>query len=341
MTRFSWIFVPLKLHKILILGAIALFASIWIHGCSSFSQKLQPLRIGISSWPGFDIALYALEAGLFEQRGLDVELVRFESQQDSMRAMMRGSLDAAFSSLWDSMQVDPNNDSPVFIMVTNVSWGSDGIVATSEIKSVEDLVGKTVGAKLGTIEHLIFLEALKLHEIEPSAVNIDNVLHRVGTQKIKKGQLDASVTWEPLLSQIAEDIKGNIIFTTQEVDSLVIDGLISRQSIISEKEKELTQFILAWFDIMQAVETQPQTVFETVAAQLNQNPEDFASDYAGLKKGDIALNEAMFAENGRLSQASEAMTALLKKDPRHGRVVREDVEINRDPVTNAIAQSQL
>lgn len=109
MTRFSWIFAPLKLHKILILGAIALFASIGIHGCSGFSQKLQPLRIGISSWPGFDIVLYAQEAGLLEQRGLEVELVRFESQQDSMRAMMRGSLDAVFSSLWDTMQKDPRH----------------------------------------------------------------------------------------------------------------------------------------------------------------------------------------------------------------------------------------
>ncbi len=335
---FSWLLVPLKARKMLVLGAIALWASIWIHGCSSFSQTLQPLRIGISSWPGFDVVLYAQEAGLFEQRGLEVELVRFESQQDSMRAMMRGSLDAAFSALWDTMQVDPTSDSPVFIMVTNVSWGSDGIVATPEIKSVEDLAGKTVGAKLGTIEHLIFLEALKLHGVNPDQIKLDNVLQQVGVQKLKQGQLDASVTWEPLLSQIAEDINGNIIFTTQEVDSLVIDGLTSRQSTITEKEQEFKQFILAWFDLIQAIETQPETVFEVVAAQLNQNPEDFASDYAGLKKGDITLNEAMFAENGRLSQASQAMTALLKKDPRHGRVVREDVEINRDPVTEAIAQ---
>ncbi|MEC4802981.1 MAG: hypothetical protein SAJ12_12645 [Jaaginema sp. PMC 1079.18] len=48
----------------------------------------------------------------------------------------------------------------------------------------------------------------------------------------------------------------------------------------------------------------------------------------------------MFANNGRLSQASKVMATLLKKDPRHGRVIREDVEINPEPVLQAIAQWQ-
>ncbi|MEC4851854.1 MAG: ABC transporter substrate-binding protein, partial [Jaaginema sp. PMC 1079.18] len=239
-----------KARTLLIIGLTTFLISFWIHGCSNISQKLQPLRIGISSWPGFDIVLYAQEAGIFKKRGLEVELLRFESQQDSMRAMMRGSLDAVFSSLWDTMQVDSREGNPAFIMVTNVSNGSDGIVATPEIKSVSDLVGKTVGVKLGSVEHLIFLEALELHNIDPKTVTIDNVLQQVGVQKIKQGQLDASVTWEPSLSEVAKEIDGNIIFTTQEVDSLVIDGLIAPQNNIATQKKALTQLILSWFDLM-------------------------------------------------------------------------------------------
>lgn len=329
-----------RTRKLIAIGLVTFFASFWIHGCSNFSQKQQPLRIGISSWPGFDVVLYAQEAGLFEKRGLEVELLRFESQQDSMRAMMRGSLDAVFSSLWDTMQVDSTEDSPAFIMVTNVSNGSDGIVAVPEIKSVKDLVGKTVGVKLGGIEHLIFLEALELHGIDPKTVEIDNVLQQVGVQKVEAGQLDASVTWEPSLTQVAQKIDGNILFTTGDVKSLVIDGLVSRQNNIAAKEEELTQFMLAWFDLIHAIETQPDTVFQIVAEQLNQNPDDFAQDYAGLQKGDMALNEAMFSQGGRLEQGQKAMAELLKKDPRHGRVIREDVEINSEPVLSAIAQWQ-
>jgi NitT/TauT family transport system substrate-binding protein len=337
-TAIGFIVSQVKYSSGIILALLAFCVSVGIHGCSSFSSPLQPLRVGISSWPGFDVILYAQEAGLFEKRGLDVELVRFDSQQDSTRAMMRGSLDVVFSSLWDTMQVDPGNDSPVFVMVANVSKGSDGIVAQPEIKSVNDLVNQKVGAKLGTIEHLILLEALNLHEIDPQKVEIDNIAHRVGTQKLKKKQLAATVTWEPLLSEIAQEINGNIIFTTDEVNSLVINGLVSRQSLIEEKERELKQFLLAWLDLMYAVDTRPQEVFTVVAAQLGQTPEDFARDYAGLQKGDLALNEAMFADNGRLFQAAQAMAKLLEKDSRHGRVIRQDVDVNGTPIKQAIAE---
>ncbi|MEH1806442.1 hypothetical protein [Nostoc sp.] len=62
------------------------------------NQSLKPLRVGITSWAGFDIARYAQPSGIFKQRGLEVELVQFDNQQDSRRAVIRGGLDAAFVS---------------------------------------------------------------------------------------------------------------------------------------------------------------------------------------------------------------------------------------------------
>lgn len=311
---------------------------VFIHACFGGNTALSPLRIGISSWPGFDIALYAQQAGLFEKRGLKVDFVRFENQQDSARAVLRGALDGAFSSLWDIMQVDPGNEKPVFIMTTNISSGSDGIVTRSDIKSVKDLRGKKIGAKLGTINHLILLEALNLHQMNPSDVTIEDVSNETGIQMMEKGLLDGTVSWEPLMSETAKALKGNIIFTTQEVDSLVIDGLMSRSSFVKSNEKVLKQFILAWFDLMQAVETKPAEVYEGVSQQLGQTPESFANDYAGLKKGDISLNQKMFQPGGRLQTAAPEMVKLLREDPQHGRIVREDVEIATAPVMAAIQE---
>ncbi|WP_332954025.1 hypothetical protein [Microcoleus sp. AR_TQ3_B6] len=45
---------------------------------------------------------------------------------------------------------------------------------------------------------------------------------------MQQGRLNAAVLWQPLLGETAQSIKGNSIFTTQEVESLVIDILVSR-----------------------------------------------------------------------------------------------------------------
>ena len=318
------------------LFAAVLLLTVLLHSCAQSNVPQNVLRVGISPWPGFDVSLYAKEAGLFEKRGLDVEFVRFDNQQDSSRAVLRGRLDAAFVALWYVMQVTPGNDNPVFVMVTNVSAGADGIVTQPEIKSLEDLRGKQVGVKLGTVNHLILLEALKKHQIEPTALQVKDVSNETSAQLMVNGELDGAVLWEPLLGETAKNIEGNIPYTTKELDSLVIDGLMSSSSIVSEKQEEFRQFILAWFDLMHVLSVEPDKVFTIVSQQLDQNSEDFAKDYAGLDKGDIEMNRQMFKTNGRLQEAVESMTKLLREDPRHGRIIREDIQINPEPVNAAI-----
>jgi NitT/TauT family transport system substrate-binding protein len=143
--------------------------------------------------------------------------------------------------------------------------------------------------------------------------------------------------WEPMLGETAKNIKGNVIHTTKQVDSLVIDALMSSDMIVKAKKAELKQFMLAWFDVMHAVETKPKEVFNTVGKKLGHSGEAFASDYAGLKKGDMTLNRRMFAPAGRLNSAKAEIIQLLKADPRHGRVVRQDVEIDATLVNEAMA----
>ncbi|MCV3215403.1 ABC transporter substrate-binding protein [Plectonema radiosum NIES-515] len=320
------------------LFAIALSLTFLTNACNfGQNQSLKLLRVGTISFPGYDIARYAQTSEIFKQRGLKVEFLLFDNSQDTSRAVMRGRLDAAFTTFWEVMQVDPGNGNPVVLMTLDISAGADGIFAKPEIKSVEDLRGKKVGTKLGIISHLTLLEALKSHQIKPCDVQILDYSNDVAAQKIKEGEIDAAVLWEPVLGETAKSLKGNIIHTTKQVDSLVIDTLMSSNSIVKAKKAELKQFMLAWFDVMHAVETQPKKVFNAVGEQLGQSGESFASDYAGLKKGDMTLNQRMFAPEGRLKSAKAEIVQLLKADPRHGRVIRQDVEIDATLVNEAIA----
>ncbi|MBE9186178.1 ABC transporter substrate-binding protein [Microcoleus sp. LEGE 07076] len=320
------------------LFAIALSLTFLTNACKPWpNQAIKPLRVGITSWVGFDIALYAEPSGIFKQRGIEVELIRFENQQDASRAVMRGALDAAFVSLWDVMQVDPGNATPLVLMTTNISAGADGIVAKPKIKSVADLRDKKVGAKLGTVNHLILLEALKAHQIKPSEVQVLDYSNDVSAQKIESGEIDAAVLWQPMLGEIANKINGNTIYTTKQVDSLVIDILISNESILEAKKAQIKQFMLAWFDVMDAVKTQPNKVFDTVGKKLGQSGESVARDYAGLKPGDMSLNRRMFGADGRLNSAKTEIVQLLHSDPRHGRMIREDVKIDGTLVNEVMA----
>lgn len=313
----------------------ACLTAIAIKGCSLNNEvALKPFKVGLNSWPGYQIALYAKESGLFRKHGLEVEFIKFINQQDNIRATMRGAQDASFVPLPEVMQVDASQEKPVFVMVVDISAGSDGITASPDIKSVKDLKGKKVSAKLSTVSHLVLLEALKANQLKPEDVEIVDVINERGAKLLTKGEVSASTLWEPLMTKTAKDFGGKVIHTTADVDSVVIDGLATRSSIIQSKQDELVRFIETWFDAIKAVETKPQEVFASVAKQLNMTTEEFATDYQGLKKGDIAMNRRMF-EGGRLLEAYQQTRQLLLSDPRHGRNIREDVEVNGTPITKA------
>jgi len=327
--------IKFKFFRFLMLFCLVGTIAIALKGCGfEQTQSLKVFKVGLNTWPGYQIALYGKEAGIYRQHGLDVKFIRFNNQQDNIRATMRGSQDVSFAPLSEVMQVDWNQEKPVFVMVVDISAGSDGIAARPKLTSVKDLKGKKVSAKFSTVSHLILLEALKANNLKPTDVEIVDVANERGAALIKQGKIDAAVLWEPLLTDTAKAVGGKVIHTTADLDSLVIDGLATRASLIADKQDELIQFIEAWFETMEAVNKQPQVVFATVAKQLGVTPETFATDFQGLKKGDLEMNRRMFVEV-ILEEAYQQTRQLLLSDLRHGRIVRNDVKIDAGPITKA------
>jgi NitT/TauT family transport system substrate-binding protein len=297
-------------------------------------EVVKPFKVGMNSWPGYQVALYAKEAGLFQKRGLDVEFVRYINQLDNIRATMRGAQDASFVPVSEVMQVDSTESKPVLVMVVDVSAGSDGIAAGPDVKSVKDLKGKKVSAKLGTVSHLVLLEALRANQMKPEDVEIADVNNERAVKLLERTEISAATLWEPAMSRVAKKVGGRVIHTTADVDSLVVDTLTTSQNTIKNKNDELVNFITTWFDVMKELETNSDKIFASVANQLKMPKETFIEDYKGLKKGDVAMNRRMF-EGGRLQEVYKQTDAILQSDPRHGRKIRQDVLIDASPVTKA------
>lgn len=300
------------------------------------TAHLTTLKIGINNWPGFTVINYAQANGILAKRGLNVELSYFDNLQDATRAMMRGYLDLTFTSLSDVMLAEPMSDRPVLLLVTNISAGADGILAKPAIKSIDNLPGKKIATKLGTINHLILLEALKLHKIDPMAVQIADVSMNTGITELLAGKVDAAVLWEPELSVIARKSQGNIIFTTKDTDSIIIDVIASTKDFVNKHQPQLIKFMLAWFDLMGTIEQQPDQVFSWMEKKYQLAPGDFAYAYQGLVKGDRSINQRMFGGKKRLEEALAETDQLWQTDMRHSRIIRKDIMIDPIPVNTAI-----
>lgn len=284
---------------------------------SSHDEKVetnkQKLTIAFTSWPGFDIIYYAEAKKLFEKEGLNVVLKKYPDQASATLALQNGQVDAAMTSIWDALSMTGDNTFEI-ILSTNVSAGADGIVARKGIGSIEELRGKKVSAQEHSVNQLILLEALELHGMTLSDVVTVDMTNEEAISKLYHKKLDAAVLWEPLLSKTQKKLDSEILFTTKELNSLVIDLLVVNTSSLQKKQALWQKYICIWFDLMHDLQKDRSQIMEVVA-QKTLNP-NFAKDYAGLHPGDITLNTEMFLHN-RLADAMKKIKPFIQlQEPR-------------------------
>ena len=60
--------------------------------------------------------------------------------------------------------------------------------------------------------------------------------------------MDAAGFWQPWISQIQRDSKGNVLFTSKEIPGLIPDLLVFQEKIVTERAAEVQKIVAAWFD---------------------------------------------------------------------------------------------
>jgi NitT/TauT family transport system substrate-binding protein len=202
---------------------------------------------------------------------------------------------------------------------------------------MEDLPGKRIGVKLGTVNELILLEALKLHKISPKAIKMIDISNEIAANELRKNKIDAAVMWQPLLSEIAKEIQGSIVYTTKNQDSLVVDILATINQTFQEKKAAFRQFIWAWFDAIAILKQQPEIIFQFLEQELGQSRKSLIESYAGLKQGNLELNRQMLGQNQKLNFVlSQAEELLIQNN--HAKTIRSSIIIPSDFINYSLEQ---
>ena len=119
------------------------------------------INLSLDEWIGWEPILYAnkgfetKDGSIFDELGIDVKIHIINDADASSNALIKGDLNAAGYTLnrtaFLSGKFDDAGIDIVMPVFTNYSDGGDGIIATSDILSVEDLVdtGYRYGSRCG------------------------------------------------------------------------------------------------------------------------------------------------------------------------------------------------
>ena len=173
----------------------------WI-GCgreSAPSERAERLSIAFQSRVGYGPLYLAVEKGFFAEEGLNLLLVDEELDAARRDAFKEGILDAEAGTIDLLVNKRALDTAVVAVAEIDVSLGGDAVVATKEIQSLADLVGKRVALARDDVGETFL--GFVLHEagIGLSELTIVPVSPQKAGQAFLEGEVDAAATLEQAL----------------------------------------------------------------------------------------------------------------------------------------------
>ena len=144
---------------------------------------------------------------------------------------------------------DKANVPTIMPYITNYSNGGDGIIATSDITSVEDLVGKKIAVPQHSeaqtlIEWLLKNSSLTDEQVKTIRKNM--VFYNTADETADAffaGEVDAAATWEPYLTEALSSTESRILFDTSMATNLVMTGIVFNQEFAENHQEFMEKMI--------------------------------------------------------------------------------------------------
>jgi len=149
-------------------GAVALLAVLGVSLLSACAKDVpQTIRIGINSYPAYELLYLAQEKGFYRQEGVDVKILEFSSLSDVTASLANGRIDGAATTLVDLILMQARYGTGAqAVLVIAYSAGADMLLARAPIGGLADLRGKTVGLEIDSLGQLRVSRAWRAKHLE-------------------------------------------------------------------------------------------------------------------------------------------------------------------------------
>ena len=276
-------------------------------GMACVPQK-QPISIAISSWAGVEPVELAAQLGYFEKHGVEVKLVRFSVYSDSIEALIDGKVDAGMHTLDDAIRYYAGGRDVRVVLLTDYSFGNDGLVVRPGIDSLTDLRGTRIGVETETVGHLSLLKILEAGKLAENDVTIVNIPTWEIEQSMLNGIVDAGVTWEPYLTRTARETGGKVLITSREYPETIITTMTFDAAIVKRRPKDVQNIVAAYFDAVDYIKENPQDAYQRMGQAEGISAMEFEKQAAGIQYLHLADNLTLLDEQSEVHAYGQADT---------------------------------
>ncbi len=255
-------------------------------------SELVPMKIAFCTWAGYAPLFIAKEQGYFEDAGIDAEIVIIEDESTYGAAFVSNSIQA-LGQVLDRDIIQYNAGAPEqYVCTMDASTGGDGLVATADIKTMDDLAGKKVALDKSATSYFFFLQALADSSITEDQIEIIEMGNDEAGEAFLAGSVDAAVTWEPALSNCSEREGGHKLVTSEDYPKAIIDVLTVNSNFAKDHPDIYEKLEDCWYKSVDYLNENFDDGCRIMAEGLDLETEEVKEECAGITFYDKEMNEA-------------------------------------------------
>lgn len=272
------------------------------------------IKLGFSAWPGWFPWQVAKEAGIFDQVGLKVDLVWFESYTDSINAFTAGELDANSQTLNDTIAVVAAGADVRVVLVNDNSTGNDQVIVDQSITSIRDLKGKKIGVEYGVVDHYLLLLGLQSAGMTERDVEIAKLETGAAAAAFAAGQLDGVAVFAPFTTQALQRKGAKTLVSSADFPGAIPDHLVVSAKLATNRKQDVDKLVQVWFRTLKYIQEQPEKATAIMAKRAGVSVAEYRSYQGGTTIFTLEQNLAAFepgSDASRLSYTAENISRFL------------------------------
>lgn len=268
------------------------------------------INLSLDEWIGWKSIIDAngglstADGSIYDKLGINVNISIINDATQSSNALISGQVDAAGYTInrtaFLSQKFKEAGKDVIMPYITNFSNGGDGIIAKSNIKSVDDLKGAKIGVPQFSEAHTLvvwFVNQSDLSDQDKKDI-IDNLVYFETPDEAAKaffaGQIDVAATWEPYLTQAKNMSDAHILFSTESSSSLIMDGILFSNDFAKENPEVVSAFIDGSLQASEMYETDTSTIKKVMPMFATASDDDIVANCKSAKLMTYADNLSMF-----------------------------------------------
>lgn len=295
------------------IGAAALSMSL---STPALAQEKTDFRVAWSIYVGWMPWGYLEESGIMdkwaEKYGIDVEIVQINDYVESINQYTAGAFDGVSATNMDTLSIPSGGGvDTTALIVGDFSNGNDAVILKGG-GGLTDLVGKPVNLVELSVSH--YLLARALDSVGLREADLDSVINTSDADMIAAFQTDdveAVVTWNPLVSTILEDPNATKLFDSSDIPGEIIDLMVVNTETLEANPDFGKAMAGAWYEVMGLMAEGDEAVLTAMAEASGTDLDGYKAQLASTEMFYDPADAVAFTQSAELPETMVSVAEFL------------------------------